>query len=140
MTDLVQEIDEMVRDETVSMARVLQKAGRRAIGKIVHTMEKSSSEGLQFKAAQDLADRAPETSKTQKVAVASFSIDGADVKELAAVLAEAGRIRAEYAPHAHQDFVRVNTDERDELPDHAKRIEAADGKNGNGSAQAPAGA
>jgi hypothetical protein len=122
---ITDKIDQMLEDETVEIGTILRKAGRRAVGKIVHTMENASSEVLQFKAAQDLADRNPETSKTQKVAVASFSLGGDDAKALAEAMAEAARVRAEFDGQVQGDVVRVHADERQALPAHAKRMEEA---------------
>lgn len=116
-----QRIDSMLEDETVEMGKVLRVAGRRAVGKIVHTMEQASSEGLQFKAAQDLADRNPETSKTQKIAVASFSLGADDAKELARAMVDAAKVREQFPEPASGDYIKVDADARESLPAHAKR-------------------
>lgn len=123
----VQRINALIEDETVEIGKALRLAGRRAVTKIVNTMENASSEVLQFKAAQDLADRSPETSKTQKLAVTSFSLTGDDVRDLARSMVEAAEAKRDFADVAKGDFVKVDVDTRDALPAHAKRIEAADG-------------
>ncbi len=124
--DLGRRVAAQVQDETVEMATVLRNAGRAAVDKIVSTMNDSSSEGLQFKAAQDLADRSPETSKTQKVAVATFSLEGKDVAELSRALAEAAEVRRQHTRFAEGNHVMTAADDIDAMPAHAERIEKAE--------------
>jgi hypothetical protein len=120
----VERINALIEDETVEIGKALRLASRRAVGKIVDTMENGSSEGLRFKAAQDLADRAPETSKTQKVAVASFSLTKDDVQDLARSMVEASHVRREFEHVAEGDFIKIDADKREALPEHAERIAA----------------
>ena len=119
----VQRINQLVEDESVAIGKALALAGRRAVHNIVNTMEQASSEVLRFKAAQDLADRSPETSKTQKVAIASFNMSSDDVKELARTMVEAGEARKQFAHVAEGDFVRVDPNRVEALPSHAARMD-----------------
>lgn len=99
--NLINDIDTVINDESISTSVLLQKLGRKAIGAIARSME-SDNEHVALKAAIDLADRSPETSKTQKVSLESFTLDGADVKALAAAMVESAKVASTYR-HAGVD-------------------------------------
>ncbi len=106
------DIDAKIHDQTVNMSKVLELLGRKAVGKINEIMSNEAMHpALQLKAAQDLADRAPSTSKTIKHAIAAVQITGKDAKELAASLVESARSREQYSHVAEGDFVRVDTEQ-----------------------------
>lgn len=111
LRQITEEVDAALQDRTVDMSSVLSLLGRRAVGVIHEMMEYSESDMLRFKAAQDLADRSPETSKTIKAAVANVHLTGADAKELAAALVSSARVKEQYAHVAEGDFVRVDLGE-----------------------------
>lgn len=119
------DIDEAIQDETINMSRVLELLGRKAIGKLYGLMRDGQSEILQFKAAQDLADRSPETSKTLKIQSASITISGADAKELAESLVMSAKARTRFREAAEGDFVRVDTDKLVEASDARTHSERA---------------
>lgn len=106
------------------MSKVLELLGREAIGRIRgHMNNEDNPASVQLKAAQDLADRSPETSKTIKHEVASISLSGQDAKEMAAALVESARSRERFSHVAEGDFVQVETKQDAPLPAHAKRVE-----------------
>lgn len=105
------EIEEMLANEAISTATVIEKLGRKALGKIALLME-TGREETQLRAAQDLADRAPQTQRQQQVAVvAPFSIASADVATLAAALVESEKHRREHM-HVVGGLVDINLEER----------------------------
>ena len=104
------DVDSAIQDETISMSRVLSLIGRKAVGKLYGIMRDGQSEMLQFKAAQDLADRSPETSKTLKIESANITLSGADAKELAESLVMSAKARVKFQEAAEGDFIRVDTD------------------------------
>jgi len=108
MRRIEDDIDAKIHDQTVQTSSVLQLIGREAILKLRGLMRGASSEGLQFKAAQDLADRSPETSKTIKAAIISAPLDSKDAKELAIAMVQAANARRTYASQVEGDFVRVD--------------------------------
>jgi hypothetical protein len=129
LKQLREEIDGAIADRTIDMSVVLALLGRRALTVINEVMEESDSDGLRLKAAQDLADRSPETSKTIKAAVANVNISGADAKELASALVRSARVKEKYAHVAEGDFVRVNTDEEVEtVPEDTEQPPDGDDK------------
>lgn len=102
------EIDRQIHDQTIQVSSVLQLIGREALLKLRRLMNNSGSELIQFKAAQDLADRAPDTSKTIRAAIITAPLDSKDAKEIARAMVEAARARQEYSPQVQGDFVRVD--------------------------------
>jgi hypothetical protein len=95
---------------TGDISIVLQRLGRKALDTINRLREDAESEAVQLKAAIDLADRSSETSKIQRHAIATISIEGEDVERLTKTLVESASVRVEYAHLASGDFVRVSTD------------------------------
>lgn len=60
-------VDKIVTEEVVNVKKLIEQHSTKAIQKIAGLMETSSSEAIQLKAAIDLADRGPDTSKTKKM-------------------------------------------------------------------------
>lgn len=122
---LMNDVDDMIADQTVQTSAIIELLGRRAVGKLANLME-SANEGVVFKAAQDLADRSPATSKTQKVQLDSFSISGQDVKDLAAAMVESARSQQRYMHIANEGLDEVGLNVIPELPAHAKETETVE--------------
>ena len=118
---LFDQVDEALADRTINMSRVLAMLSREAIGKISNLMRYSESEQIQLKAAVDLADRAPDTSKTQKIAAVGVTLSGKDVHELAAVMAESAQAQEDFNEIGQDDYVTTSVDEEAALPHHAER-------------------
>ncbi len=107
---LIEQVDSEIQSKTVDMSKVIELLGRRAVRNIADHMENASSEALRLKAATDLADRSPETQKTQRTIAASFSVDGEDAKALAAAMVESANIQKKYAHVAEGDYIEVNVE------------------------------
>lgn len=90
---------------------LIKRLSERAIGVIGTLMEDASKEDIRLRAAQDLADRGPETAKIQKHQVESFTLSGADARAIAESMVAAAAVRGTYEELKTEDFVRVNTDE-----------------------------
>lgn len=103
---LQSDLDHMLNDETVTMSHVLSRVGRRAIGRIAQIMETAKDETA-LKAAQDLADRSPDTQKTQRIHVDSFSLNGEDAKELAKALLESTNTERQFDHVATDGLVEI---------------------------------
>lgn len=106
--EYIAELQEKLDVTAISTTDLLQQLGRKAVEKIADHMENASSEGLRLKAAIDLADRSPETSKTQKLQVESFSIDGKDAKAIAEALVMGEQVHRTFAKLAEGNFDQVN--------------------------------
>lgn len=103
------EIQRAISDETVSLSRVIALMSRKAAKRMGELVD-SQNEHVAVKASSDLLDRNPESSKTFKSSITSFSLDKMDVKELAASLVAAARIKEQFGPVAAGDFVKVEVD------------------------------
>lgn len=88
---------EIINDKAAATNVLIEKLGRRALEVIGQTMEDSQSEALRLKAAIDLADRSPETAKSQKLSLEAFTLEGKDAQLLAQALAEGKEVEARFA-------------------------------------------
>lgn len=105
------EIQESIEDKAVSMSAILVMAGRKAVGHIAEVMEDQNAKPeLRLKAAIDLADRSPESTKVQKHQIEGLSIAGQDAQALAEALVAGARITAEFGHEVVRDFVKVKVD------------------------------
>lgn len=111
VSDLIREIDKQIETGVVDMSKVLVMLGRKAVVAIAGTMEDSTVKPeLRFKAAQDLADRSPETSKTQKLAIDSqLTMTPESAQAIAAALVESARLQETYQSAASGDYIKVDT-------------------------------
>jgi len=113
--NLINDVDSMIEDESIATSKIIQRLGRKALGRLANLMD-SPNENVALKAAVDLADRAPETSKTQKIQVESLTLDGEDVRALTHAMLESARLRGDYAQVAVDGLVEVEIDKPAELP------------------------
>lgn len=109
IASIIGEIDHAIHDKTVAMSTVLALMARKAVEKVNKLMD-SQNEHISLKAASDVLDRNPETSKTQKLQVTSFSLDGQDAKDLAAALVRGAEVREKFAEIGKGDFVKIAPD------------------------------
>src|SRR5205807_583715 len=72
---ILSEVDRAVNDETVSLSRVIALTARKAAKRLSELVD-SGNEHVALKAASDVLDRTPETSKHHKTTVTSWSLDG----------------------------------------------------------------
>lgn len=113
--NLINDVDSMIEDESIATSKIIQQLGRKALGRLANLMD-SQNENVALKAAVDLADRAPETSKTQKIQVESLTLDGEDVRALTHAMLESARLRGDYAQVAVDGLVEVEIDKPAALP------------------------
>lgn len=111
---LMNEIQTQLQSDAADMNVVMKRLGRMAVGKMALLLD-SGSEAIQFKAAQDLADRSPETQKTQRVEVADLTLAGQDAKAIAQAIVEAAMTEREFADVAKHGLVELDTDKREEI-------------------------
>lgn len=107
---LIDEMHGMINDKTVDTSVVIERLGRMALGKLAGLMH-SDNEHIVLKAAQDLADRAPSTSKTTKLQVDHLTLHGEDAKALAKALVESAQDDSEFDEVLEGDFVEVDIDQ-----------------------------
>lgn len=100
MDELQRKIDERAIDMNVLMERLSYEA----VGRIRNLMRNSESEAIVLKASQDLLDRNPATSKTQRHQIEAVSISGKDAKALAEALVAGRAIKTEFAEAAQGNY------------------------------------
>lgn len=113
------EVQRAISDETVSLSRVIALMSRKAAKRMGELVD-SQNEHVAVKASSDLLDRNPESSKTFKASITSFSLDKMDVKELAASLVAAARLKEKFSSVAAGDFVKVEV-ETDATPGNGSK-------------------
>lgn len=121
---IISETQQVILDESMAMSSVMTHLGRKAISKIAQLMESSASERIQLEAARDLADRTPQTAKTQSHTITSFSLNGDDAKEIAAALVASAAARRTYQEIVQGDFVRI--EQVQPLPDGSEETLGVD--------------
>lgn len=107
---LMDDLANKILDESIDSAVTMRTLGRNAILKLYRLMD-SSNENIQLKAAQDLADRSPETQKTQKLELSGLSLGASDAKELARALIESANENKAFADIAVHGLDEVRMDE-----------------------------
>lgn len=121
---IVNKVDQMLEDETVQTSTLLQALGRAAIKKLHGLMTGSGKEEIQLKAAQDLADRSPETTKIQKHELSvNPQISSEEAKLLAKALIEGAQVHQDYKAITAGDYVKVDIDVMDKEPVNAEVVE-----------------
>lgn len=127
VTRVMDEIEQAIINKSVDLSAGLQMLGREALLRMRSLMNNSQNEAIVVKAAADLLDRSPETSKIHKHQVAAFSVSGDDAKLLAAAMVRSAEVREspDGQAAASGDFVRVPLEEQDD-PDALREAGAAD--------------
>lgn len=105
--EYMSEVQSLLDNKSVATSALMSQLGRIAIGKIATIMEDGDKEEHRLKAAIDLADRAPETSKIQKHQVESFTLSGKDVQALAEALVQGQAVQEVYVPITQGNFDKV---------------------------------
>lgn len=107
----IRQIEADIDAGTVQMSNVIRELGRRGVETIAKMMESDEvKDELRLKAAVDLADRSPETSKTNKLSIeGGLTIQSADVSRLMAALVEGAEVAKEFDKEVGTgDYVRVD--------------------------------
>lgn len=107
---LMSEIEGKVDEAALETSVLIDRLGREAIQKLAGLMRFSNNENIIIRAAQDLADRAPDTSKVQRHQVETFTLGANDAKEIAAALVESAAHRAKYIGAAEGSVIKVESE------------------------------
>lgn len=111
--ELMDEIERSIHDKTVSLSSVIEAVSREAVEEMRDLINNSQNEAIRLKAASDILDRNPETSKTQKHQLSSFSLGSEDAKALAAALVKSAEAQRLYGHVGKGDFVRIPMEAED---------------------------
>lgn len=105
---LMDEIEQGLQKKTIGLSAVVSALSHQALAKVAQLMDKGSTEAIQLNAATTILDRNPETSKSNRLQVESFTLSGRDAKGLADAMVEAARVHEEFKNEVAGDFVRVD--------------------------------
>lgn len=124
MAAIASDIEHEMTAGIVDMSRVLQRLGRKALVNMEQLMDDGSKEEIRFRATQDLLDRSPETSKTQKLQLeGDFVMTQEQIETLTRALVESAEASQEYAAAADGDYV---TADGEHLSRHLQLIAGVD--------------
>ena len=110
---IMDDIERAIQDKTVALSSVIEGVSREALTEMRSLLKNSKNEAIRLKAASDVLDRNPETSKTQKHQLSSFSLNGEDAKQLAAALVKSAEAQRRYAGQLDGDYIRIPQDSND---------------------------
>lgn len=106
--EYIMEFDAKQEEKIISTTALLEKLSRDAVHTMANLMRNSSNENIILKAAQDLMDRGPETSKIQKHQVESFTLSGKDAKEIAAALVASSSLKDKFPAAVEGDYIKID--------------------------------
>lgn len=119
---LIDEIQQRIEDKTVELSSVVQLVAREALQEVRSLMKNSQNEAIKLKAASDILDRNPDTSKTQKIQASSFSLSGEDAQQLSAALVAAANAQKAMGAPITGDYVRIPVELDQETEDAGQRL------------------
>ena len=111
MQAYIRELERKIDNGTVQMSTAMQELGRRGLVKIAEMMESDAvKDELRLRAAIDLADRSPETSKTSKISIeGDITLREGDAKRLIQALVEASTADEKFAAEVSEgDYIKVD--------------------------------
>jgi hypothetical protein len=126
--EFADELDRKLAEKTITLSAAIEELSRKALRTMGSLMD-SNNQAIQYKASSDILDRNPETSKTHKHQVSSFSLSGEDAKSLAHALVKSTEARRLYGQDVQSDFVRIPIAEVDQdagqrlLPPEVRRLD-----------------
>lgn len=119
----------------VNMSVAMRELGRRGVGHIAQMMESDSvKDELRLKAAMDLADRSPETSKTSKISIeGDMTLRQGDATALMQALVEAAEAERKFRAEVESgDYVKIDTTDHLLPPGAMQSMDASSGAHAAG--------
>jgi hypothetical protein len=110
VSELIAQIDREMESDQINMGKLIQKLGRRAVRNVAQIMENPQvKDEVRLKAAQDLADRSPETSKVLNIhATIAAPISDEQFELMRKAMLESESAKAQFADAAKGNYVTVN--------------------------------
>lgn len=108
---LLQDIERRIEEGTIETSQAIALLAKRAVIKMGQLMEYSDRQDIQLKAATEIADRCPETQKTQQIHATTLSLGSDDAREIAKALVESAQARDRFAHIARDGLVEVDLDQ-----------------------------
>lgn len=102
----MEEFQDNLTTAIINKSAIIDRLSRKALVVMENLME-GDNEHLAFKAAVDLLDRAPDTSKVQRVQLESFTLSNKDAKGLADALVMASVMKDKFPDAAIGNYDKV---------------------------------
>lgn len=108
MTPVAQEYAESLSGEiqtkVVDLSAVIERLSAKALDRVAILMDRAGKEDVQLRAAQDILDRNPKTSKTSRVTVDKLSLTGRDVEALTRAITMGRSLKEAYPEATAGDY------------------------------------
>jgi hypothetical protein len=111
MQAYIRKLEAQMDAGSVNMSVAIQELGRKGLVKIAQMMESDEvKDELRLRAAMDLADRSPETSKTSKLSIeGDITLREGDAQRLIQALVEASEADSKFAHEVSSgDYIKVD--------------------------------
>lgn len=115
---IIREYQREMDASAISASALIQKLQIEAVKTIEEIMNSSSSQALRLRAAIDLADRGPETSKVQRHQIETFSIAESDAANIRSAMLESAKMRR-LEMEVQEDYEKVTVHD----PNGGARVE-----------------
>jgi hypothetical protein len=99
-----EQLQSAIHTKVVDLSAVIERMSAKAVARIGMLIDTASKEDVQLRAAQDILDRNPATSKTRRVAIESLSLTGKDVMALTQAIVSGAGLREEFDAAAVGDY------------------------------------
>lgn len=106
--EYILEFDSKQEEKIIDTTVLLEKLSRDAVHVMANLMRHSANEQVVLKAAADLMDRGPQTSKIQKHQVESFTLSGKDAREIAAALVASSSLKDKFPSATQGDYIKID--------------------------------
>lgn len=126
--NLLAEMEAQLHDATLNMSHVMQYIARKGAMKVGLLID-SPNERIALDASKEAMDRSPETQKTQRLQVDSFTLDGKDAAALIHALTESASTAAEHAA-AKDGIIELSIDNFERTEAQALPVQSTEGKVG----------
>lgn len=110
VASLATQVQKELEDETIDAAKLIKRLGRRGLGIVAEIAENPLNKSeTRLKAAQDLADRSPETSKIINInARVETPLSEDQIATLRRGMIEAAALREKFAEAANGSYITVD--------------------------------
>lgn len=105
----VASLDEILTREYASASEAIHAASMRAVQIVGSIAEHGAKDEVRLKAASDLLDRNPATSKTQRMELEAFTLGAKDVQALAESLVKGKQLHSMFPEAANGNYIKTET-------------------------------
>ena len=97
-------VDTAIQQRVVDLSAIIERVSEKALTRLEHLIDLADKDEVKLRAAQDILDRNPRTSKTSRLQVSSLSLTGKDVQALVTAITSGRDLKAEFPDAASGDY------------------------------------